>query len=101
MTDPYAPPQNLRFVKYLSYAWTGEKHSMLGWSLNQCTLVLFVLPNSDTGFQLTPQIWASKFGGNGVMTDPYAYPQYMEFVKHISYNRSTCENYSMLGWCLN
>ena len=98
MMDPYAHPQLMEFVKHLSYFKSiCENYSMLSWSLNHCTFASFVLPRSAIGFQLTSQIKASTCGGNGVMMDPYANPQLMQFVKHVSYFRSICENYSMLG----
>ena len=33
--------------------------------------------------QLTSQIWASKCGGNGIMSDPYPHPQHMKIVNDL------------------
>jgi hypothetical protein len=38
-------------------------------------------PSSDPGFQLISQILTNKFGGNGMMMDPYPLPQHMKIVK--------------------
>jgi hypothetical protein len=46
---------------------------------------LHTAPSSDPGFQPTSQIWTSKCGGNGIMTDPYPHPQHMKVVKHLVY----------------
>jgi hypothetical protein len=46
---------------------------------------LHLVPSSDPGFLLISQIQTNKSGGDGMMMDPYAYPQHMKVVKHLSY----------------
>ena len=58
-------------------------------------------PSSDQGFQLTFQIWASKSGDNGMMTDPYPHPQQMKAFEHLVYVWVGYGNHSMWFWGLN
>ena len=62
---------------------------------------LHLLCPSESGFQLTSQIWANKCGCNGMMMDPYAHPQHMKVVKHLSYDWRGWGNHSMWVWSLN
>ncbi len=72
-------------------------HSMLGLSLSHCTMV------SIAGQQWTiisedSQIWDNSIGGNGQNMAPYAHPQHMKLVNHLSsYVGRGYWNHSMLG----
>ena len=43
------------------------------------------------------QIWDNSSGGNGQNMAPYAHPQHMKVVKHLSYVERRYCNHSMLG----
>ena len=40
------------------------------------------VPSSDTGFQLTPQIWADMCSGNGMMMVRYPHPQHLKVLSN-------------------
>ena len=88
MTDPYSYLQHMDIVNHLLlYVWNGCGSHCHG---------IICGHTSDT-VQLTSQIWANKFGSNGMMTDPYSHPQHMKVVNHFVYIWSGCGRHSMLG----
>ena len=52
-------------------------------------------------FTRLPKSGLMKGGRNGMMMDPYPYPQHMKVVKYLSYVWTGCGNHSMWVWSVN
>ena len=82
------------------YMYDMDVWSTLGGSEASLLVLWYGLQlNSDPGFWLISQIWASTCLNNEVVMDPYAHPLHMKVVKHLVYVWYGCVIHS--GWVMS
>jgi len=87
MIDPYSHPQHMKVVNDLVYVWSRCLGSIpCGfWASTTAPWDHLCAHRQWHRSQLTSQIWANKYGGNCMMTDPYPQEQNTKVVYDLVY----------------
>ena len=103
MIDPYSHPQHMKVVNDLVYVWSRCLGSIpCGfWASTTAPWDHLCAHRQWHRSQLTSQIWANKFVGNCMMTDPYPQEQNTKVVYDLVYVWSGCGSHSMWVLSLN
>ncbi len=95
---PYVYPQHMMVLKHVSYIQYGcAKQSVVVYSLNNVIMPSFHSIHAGPNYRNLGKFYQC----NSVRVHPYAYPQHMKMLKHVSYIQYGCGKQSVVVYSLN